>query len=173
MIVNYRTISILNCTAKIFEKVVFALIIERVGHYISKNQHKFYKKGSNVSNFSEFTEYIYKILNNGVGVDAVYTNFAKAFDKFSHNILLNKLCMFDLNNTYLVVQIIPCWSSTHSTCKLERINQNIFTQVQMFRKDQRLDIFSLICSLTILSTNSNVKHYCMQTISKYFMVFVS
>jgi hypothetical protein len=44
-----------------------------------------------VTNLFEFTSYVLKCMENGVQVDAIYTDFSKAFDKVSHRLLLIKL----------------------------------------------------------------------------------
>jgi hypothetical protein len=44
-------------------------------------QHRFFKSRSTVTNLFEFTFYVLNFMENGVQVDAIYTDFSKAFDK--------------------------------------------------------------------------------------------
>lgn len=49
------------------------------------------QRRSTVSNLTNFTQFVSTILDSGGQVDVVYTDFAKAFDKVDHDILLSKL----------------------------------------------------------------------------------
>jgi hypothetical protein len=44
-------------------------------------RHGFFKGRSFVTNLMEFTSYVLNCMENGVQVDAIYTDFFKAFDK--------------------------------------------------------------------------------------------
>jgi hypothetical protein len=54
------------------------------------NQHGFFPGRSVESNLVEFTDFILRTMGKGTQVDAVYTDFSKAFDKISHRILIKK-----------------------------------------------------------------------------------
>jgi hypothetical protein len=54
-------------------------------------QHGFFKGRSFVTNLIELTSYVLNCMENGVQVDAIYTDFSKAFDMVSHRLLLRKL----------------------------------------------------------------------------------
>ena len=43
----------------------------------------------------------HKALDDGLQVDAVFLDFAKAFDRVHHKILLNKLCNFGISGSLL------------------------------------------------------------------------
>ena len=47
-------------------------------------------------------DYLSKVLENGHQVDIIYTDFSKAFDRVSHDILLNKLRVLGLNAPLLL-----------------------------------------------------------------------
>jgi ribonucleases P/MRP protein subunit RPP40 len=64
-------------------------------------QHGFFKGRSTVTNLIEFTSYVLNCMENGVQVDAVYTNFSKAFDKVSHSLLLRKLSNLGFSGIFL------------------------------------------------------------------------
>lgn len=64
-----------------FEKVVQAIkIIDRVKHLISTRQHGFMAKRSSEWNLLEYVTFLKDAAKNGGQVDAIYTDFAKAFD---------------------------------------------------------------------------------------------
>lgn len=88
---NYRPISILSCISKIFEKVLYKYIYNHVKTSITQHQHGFISKKSTSSNLLNFVEYTHEAFVNKFQVDAVYTDFQKAFDKVGHSIILHKL----------------------------------------------------------------------------------
>jgi hypothetical protein len=65
-------------------------------------QHGFFKGRSTVSNLIEFTTYVLNCMENGVQVDAIYTDFSKAFDNVSHRLLLRKLAKLGFGDSFLV-----------------------------------------------------------------------
>ena len=67
-----------------------------------------------------YVNYLSRAFKRGVGVDAVYTDFSKAFDKVDHNLLLNKLYnygdMLNWLSSYLkgrtqIVKVKNCYLS--------------------------------------------------------------
>lgn len=106
VVANYRPVSILCAISKIFERLVFNKLFEDVKKNIHHSQHGFFKGRSTQTHFME---YVADAIVAGGQVDTVYTDFAKAFDKVDHNILLLKQKSFGLSDnqvqwfaTYLV-----------------------------------------------------------------------
>lgn len=97
-IINYRPISIISAASKIFEKIIFGKLYSTLHHLISPKQHGFMKNKSTVTNLAELNDFIAKNLPGGGQIDIIYTDFAKAFDKVNHKILLRKLRRYNLNN---------------------------------------------------------------------------
>ena len=91
---NYRAIAILSNFAKVFEIVLYNRIYSSVSQQISLSQHGFVSNRSTISNLTVFTQYISDHIDKLGQVDAVYTDFSKAFDKIDHALLLNKLQNF-------------------------------------------------------------------------------
>ena len=55
---------------------------------INESQHGFMKGRSCLTNLLEYLETVTKLLDEGVPVDIIYLDFAKAFDKVPHARLL-------------------------------------------------------------------------------------
>jgi hypothetical protein len=50
----------------------------------------------------EFTSFVLNCMEKGVQVDAIYTDFSKAFDKVNHNrLLLKKLAKLEFGGSFL------------------------------------------------------------------------
>ena len=63
----------------------------QVFNLINDSQHGFMKGRSCLTNLLEYLETVTKLLDEGVSVDVIYLDFAKAFDKVPHARLLKKL----------------------------------------------------------------------------------
>ena len=92
MIENYRPISLISGFFKIFEKLIYYSILPELKHLITPYQHGFSTGKSTATNYVEFVETIYSVLDFHDGqMDVIYTDFTKAFDKVNHNVLITKL----------------------------------------------------------------------------------
>ena len=91
--VNYRPISLTSHIIKVFERVLRDKIVTFLEEncILSDNQHGFRKGRSCLSELLAHYEEILTNANNGEGTDTVYLDFAKAFDKVDHQLLLKKL----------------------------------------------------------------------------------
>jgi Reverse transcriptase (RNA-dependent DNA polymerase)/Endonuclease-reverse transcriptase len=96
-VVNYRPISLLSVFSKIFESLLHKRISNHVSKWIAPEQHGFVRRKSTITNLAEFTSEIARNINNRVQVDAVYTDFSKAFDRVDHRLLLHKLSSFGIS----------------------------------------------------------------------------
>lgn len=77
---------------------MFLVIQFKCQHLLCSQQHGFTPKKSTLSNLVEYVNFLSSNLANGGQTDAIYTDFAKAFDKVAHKILLKKLDQFPLNS---------------------------------------------------------------------------
>ena len=90
---NYRPITMSSHISKVFERV----IIKRLTAYLDKlgifneGQHGFRSGRSTTSQLLEHIQKIVHILEEDITADVVYLDFAKAFDKVDHEIILLKL----------------------------------------------------------------------------------
>ncbi|KAG6441632.1 hypothetical protein O3G_MSEX001902 [Manduca sexta] len=101
LVLNYRPISILSTFAKIFEVLVYPYVYNLVKNQISPHQHGFMLKRSTNSNLLNYIDDVALAVDAGYQVDAIYTDFSKAFDKVNHTLLLKKLNHFGVNGKML------------------------------------------------------------------------
>jgi len=106
-VTNYRPVSILCAMSKIFERLVFIKLFDSVKLNIRHSQHGFFEKRSTQTNLMEYVSTVADAIISGGQVDTVYTDFAKAFDKVDHGILLGKLKSFGLPDNLVL------WFSTY------------------------------------------------------------
>lgn len=75
------------------------------------------------TNLCLYTQFLSDALDGGLQVDAIYTDFLKAFDKIDHNILLIKLRAYGISGTKLE------WFSSYLCDRLQVVRINgIFSQ---------------------------------------------
>lgn len=96
----YRPISKLTIISKIFEHAVYNRLYFAIKSFIIPQQHGFCSKRSTISNLTVFSDYCISQIELGFQIDTVYTDFSKAFDKISHDILLNKLWGMGIYSTF-------------------------------------------------------------------------
>lgn len=88
---NYRGIAIISCIPKLFESIVNRKLFGQLRNRITNAQHGFFKGRSTSTNLLEFTNYTLNAMDNGNYVEALYTDFSKAFDRIDISMLLFKL----------------------------------------------------------------------------------
>ena len=90
---NYRPVALTSHIIKIYEKVIRNRLTAHLdnNNSFNKNQHGFRKGRSCLTQLLSHHDNIINLLEQGFSVDVVYLDFAKAFDKVDHNILLHKL----------------------------------------------------------------------------------
>ena len=90
---NYRPVALTSHLIKIFEKCARNKIMEylETHNLYSENQHGFRKGRSCLSKLLEHYDWVLHNLAEGRNVDVVFLDFAKAFDKVDHGILLRKV----------------------------------------------------------------------------------
>ena len=90
---NYRPVALTSQLIKVFEKVVrrkVAVHLERQGHF-NPTQHGFRSGRSCLSQLLCHFDKVTSLLEKGMGVDVIYLDFAKAFDKVDIGVVLRKL----------------------------------------------------------------------------------
>ena len=100
---NYRPISLTSHVIKTFERIVRKKLVHFLeeNNLICNNQHGF---RSGKSCLSQLLIHIDTILTNGLEgleTDVIYLDFAKAFDKVDHEVLIKKLSNFGIRGSAL------------------------------------------------------------------------
>ncbi|CAB4025727.1 Hypothetical predicted protein [Paramuricea clavata] len=87
---NYRPISLLLLVSKVFERCIYNRLTDHISSKLNELQHGFQRGKSTTSQLLHVLHNIHKMLEKRCQVDTIYLNFAKAFDKVSHDLLLVK-----------------------------------------------------------------------------------
>lgn len=95
---NYRPISLLSVFSKIFEKLLATRIIKFLekNKIFSPNQHGFRENHSTISALVSILDYVYKNIDKGNKVMAIFVDLSKAFDCVNHDTLLKKIECYGL-----------------------------------------------------------------------------
>ena len=90
---NYRPVSLTCQLSKTFESIIRDELVAYLekNNLIRDSQHGFRHGRSCLSNLLSFLDCVTAIIDSGSSMDAIYLDFAKAFDKVPHRRLLLKL----------------------------------------------------------------------------------
>ena len=101
---NYRPITLTSHIIKIFERVLTKKLIEYLDANLLLNdrQHGFRKGRSCLSQLIDHYQDLLNIMEDRSSADVIYLDFAKAFDKVDHGILIRKLVEIGVNGNVLV-----------------------------------------------------------------------
>lgn len=108
-VTNYRPISILCSISKIFERIMFNRLYAYFKRYISPSQHGFVSGRSPQTNLMEYLHHVVESISNGGQVDTIFTDFSKAFDQVSHNLILQDLENLGVN------EVVQKWFRSYLT----------------------------------------------------------
>ena len=90
---NYRPVALTSHIVKVFERVVRKSLVAHLekNMYFPDGQHGFRAMRSTLTQLLTFWDSVLEKLENGQGVDVIYTDFSKAFDKVETGVLLHKV----------------------------------------------------------------------------------
>ena len=99
---NHRPISFTSHSMKTAERVVRKVIVEYLeeNHIIFKSQHGFRKGRSTLTKLLAHFENVLTGLLDGEDTDAIYLDYAKAFDKVDHELLIQKLRAYGFSSCF-------------------------------------------------------------------------
>lgn len=100
---NYRAISITSVPCKLIEKINRNEMNDffLTNNLISTEQHGFMSNKACITNLLESSDLLTKMTSNGIPIDTVFLDFAKAFDKVSHPLLIYKLKKYGISGKLL------------------------------------------------------------------------
>ena len=100
---NYRPVSLLPVTGKIFEKLIHYQIVNYLDNneFLSNKQNGFRKGRSTLDSIVNFTSDIFENINDSKFTIATFIDLKKAFDTVNHKILLEKLLLAGINGNTL------------------------------------------------------------------------
>jgi hypothetical protein len=108
---NYRPVSLSSCTSKVMESIIKDFLLQWLKRQspLRSSQHGFCTRRSCLSQMLEYFDDITDAIDRRMCVDSVYIDFSKAFDRVSHNILINKLHSRGIPN--VLVRWVHCFLS--------------------------------------------------------------
>lgn len=103
LVSNYRPVSLTAICCKTMERLIRTKLINFLedNKLLSKDQHGFRNGRSCVTQLLEIMELWTSFLDNGLSVDCIYLDFAKAFDKVPHLRLVNKLKAYGIKDNLI------------------------------------------------------------------------
>lgn len=99
---NYRCVCNQSAIPKLLDSLVYAQLSWQCRNIIISQQHGFSNGKSTVSNLVLYETEILSALENRSQVDAIYTDFSKAFDRVNFDLLLIKLDHIGFNKQLLL-----------------------------------------------------------------------
>ena len=90
---NYRPISLVSIPCKVMEHIIVSNTMQHFedNNILTPNQHGFRASHSCETQLIELTDEITRNLDNSVQTDIIILDFAKAFDKVNHSLLIHKI----------------------------------------------------------------------------------
>ena len=88
---NYRPISLLSIVSKILERYIYNQLVNHISCQLHNLQFGFLKGKSTTSQLLQVLHEIGESLDKRIQTDILYLDFAKAFDKVDHQLLIKKL----------------------------------------------------------------------------------
>ena len=119
---NYRPVALTSHLIKVFEKVIRIYLVNFLekNDIFNVNQHGFRIGRSCLSQLLTHYDRILSLLEKGLNVDTIYLDFAKAFDKVDHSLVLKKLSLLGIRGKILE------WIKSFLTNRTQRVMVNGF-----------------------------------------------
>ena len=96
---DYRPISVLTATSKILERAVYNQLVYHldINGLLDQRQHGFRRGHSTLSAIYDVVQHLYTQSDRGKLTYCAFIDYSKAFDTLDHEILLKKLCSFNIS----------------------------------------------------------------------------
>ena len=98
---NWRPISQIKLPGKLLERIVHRQLSTYFEDILNNNQHGFRNKKSTGTAIFDVLQELFQNWNTKSYSSCIFIDYSKAFDTIDHNILLEKLKIYGLNNTAL------------------------------------------------------------------------
>ena len=112
---NYIPISLLPLVSKVLKRCVYNRVIVRISPQLQKLHFGFLKGKSTTAQLLQVLYNRSEKLDKRVKVDAIYLDFAKAFDRVNHELLLKMIQRFGICGTTL------SWFEDYLTDRVQRV----------------------------------------------------
>lgn len=101
---NYRPVSLTCILCKVLESIIRDKLVKHMleNNLLSKHQHGFISGRSSSTNLLTVLDAWTEALDNSTPIDAIYLDFAKAFDSVPHERLARKLKMYGVTGSALI-----------------------------------------------------------------------
>ena len=141
---NYRPVSLTSHVIKVFERVLRKMMVDHLekNKLLSNRQHGFRSGRSTLTQLLGYFNNIYEGLRSDKDTDSIYLDYAKAFDKVDHRLLLLKLEKYGFNHKLIA------WVRSF----LHKRSQVVLVNGLKSRKSTVLSMFLLIVLYFIFQT---------------------
>ena len=122
---NYRPVSLTSHIVKIYERILrkkMVIHMERNGLFC-QSQHGFRSGKSCLTQLLHHLDDIIDALTSGNDMDAIYLDYAKAFDKVDHKLLLRKLYLYGFS------QKVIKWIESFLSHRFQKVVVDGFTSI--------------------------------------------
>ena len=112
---NYRPVSLTSITSKMIEHIITSAMWKHIdcNDLINKNQHGFRKRFSTTTQLLDVIHHASRAFDNHRKYHIISFDFAKAFDKVPHNLLIHKLKGFEFHES--IIKWIEQWLSERTS----------------------------------------------------------
>ena len=114
---NYRPVSLTSHIIKIFERVVRKHLVSYLesNKLLCKEQHGFRAQHSCLTQLLHHFDDVHENYMNGDDTDCIYLDYAKAFDKVDHGLLIRKLHKYGVNSK------VTKWIESFLTQRIQQV----------------------------------------------------
>ena len=100
--VNYRIVTLTSYIVKTFEWVVRKSMVTYIetNELLTGRQHGFRTRCSTLTQLLNHFDMVYEGLVDGKDTDSIYLDYAKAFDRVDHELLISKLERYGFHSSF-------------------------------------------------------------------------